>query len=153
VVQRYLALVGPTRRQVRIAIHRLRQSLFRHSIEDRAIELAIALEALMGDGQKTELTHKIAVRSARLLGGSNEARAMNFGIVKKTYEVRSKVVHGQQVNPSATETLLGERVPVESVLDKASIMCTGLIQRVVQLGSIPKWQEFDIAEDVPSAKT
>lgn len=153
VVQRYLALAGPTRRQVRIAIQRLRQSLFRHSMGDRAIELAIALEALMGDGQKTEMTHKIAVRSARLLGGSNEVRAMNFGIVKKAYDIRSKVVHGQQVDPSATETLLGRSVPVESVLDKTSILCAGLIQRVVQLGSIPKWQEFDIAEDIPSAKT
>jgi hypothetical protein len=93
IVQGYLALETQTKNKVRVALERLGQAQNRRSLGDRAVELSIALETLMGDNATTEMTHKIKVRSVRLIGGSDEVRKKNSAVMNKAYSIRSSLVH------------------------------------------------------------
>lgn len=48
----------------------------------------------------TEVTHKVAERFARFIGKDFEDRKRLFKLVKDTYKIRSKAVHGQVVKDS-----------------------------------------------------
>ncbi|WP_062235726.1 HEPN domain-containing protein [Fictibacillus sp. FJAT-27399] len=47
---------------------------------------------------KDEITHKIAERMARILGGTYEERLEIFTFIKNAYAVRSSTVHGDKLN-------------------------------------------------------
>ena len=64
-------------------------------IEDRLIDQMIAFESLyLSDAQ--ELTYKLAMRVAFLLGDEPEERPLIFGGMKKAYRYRSSIVHGDE---------------------------------------------------------
>ena len=76
-------------------------------IEDRIIDQMIAFESLfLGDIQ--ELTYKLALRTAFLLGKRKDKRNAIFSDMKKAYNYRSRIVHGDS-QPSRDE--LREIVP------------------------------------------
>lgn len=93
IVPAYLALGGETRTKIRLALQRFSQAQRRHNVGDAAVELATAFEALLGGDGNTEMTHKIKVRAARLIGGSEEIRKYNAAIINETYSIRSKLIH------------------------------------------------------------
>jgi hypothetical protein len=147
IVRAYLALQSATQAKVRVALQRLSQSLRRHNVGDRAVELATALEALLGDNSTTEMTHKIKVRSVRLIGGANDARIRNAAIINKTYAIRSALVHTGRVDASGTDTICGERLPVSYIVEQATRICAEVIKIVIRRGSVPDWSKFDIFEN------
>jgi hypothetical protein len=61
--------------------------------EESFLGFAIALESLLGDKEGGEITFKLAVRCAHLLGATSDERKSIFDSVKKLYGVRSKIVH------------------------------------------------------------
>lgn len=146
IVRAYLALQSSTQSKVCVALQRLNQSLCRHDVGDRAVELATALEALLGDNSTTEMTHKIKVRSVRLIGGSNEARIRNAAIINKTYSIRSALVHTGRVDASGTDTICGERLAVSYIVEQATHICAEVIKIIIRRGSVPDWSKFDIVE-------
>ncbi|AKJ68439.1 hypothetical protein ABW99_09640 [Pandoraea thiooxydans] len=147
-VEAFISLKGSAKEKVRIALSRLRLALSRHSTGDKALEVAIAFETLLEDGGNAEMTHKIKVRTARLIGGSPAERERNAAIVGKTYEVRSAVVHKGHVDPSMSLRLRqGEaKVSAESVVALAMEVCAKLIWTILRRQNIPVWTSFDVAE-------
>jgi len=145
-VQAYLALHVDTRNKIRVVLKRLNQAQRRHNIGDRAVEISIALEALLGDSGKTEMTHKIKVRSVRLLGGSNEVRQKNAAVITKAYDIRSKLVHMGISDAAKSENVCGQKMSASEIIDHAITMCADLTKIIIRRGSIPDWKDFDIAE-------
>lgn len=147
-VEAFLALEGSVKDKVRIALSRLRLALSRHSVGDKALEVAIAFEALLEDGGTSEMTHKIKVRTARLIGGSADERERNAAIVGRTYEVRSALVHQGHVDMSKKYRLRQgeEKVPADNVVALAIGVCADLIWEIFRRKDIPVWTSFDIAE-------
>jgi len=145
VVGGYLQLHGNTRSKVRVALQRLNQAQRRHSIGDQAIELSTAFETLLGDNARTEMTHKVKVRSVRLIGGADETRKRNAAILSRTYDIRSALVHTGHVDANANEPVCGQRMSVSDIVDEAVGLCTDLIKIIIRRGSIPDWSTFDIA--------
>jgi hypothetical protein len=146
IVQAYLTLPKETRNRVRVALKRLNQAQLRHDVGDRALELSTAFETLLGDNGKTEMTHKIKVRSVRLIGGTDEVRKKNSAIINKTYGIRSCLVHTGVVDNAGSETICGQQTRFSEIIDHATIMCADLIKIIIRSGSIPDWPDFDIAE-------
>lgn len=146
IVQAYLALPAGTRNKVRVALKRLNQAQRRHNVGDRAVEISIALETLLGDNANTEMTHKIKVRSVRLLGGSNEFRQKNASIISKTYNIRSKLVHMGIADAASSETVCGQTMSASDIINHAITMCADLTKIIIRRGSIPDWKDFDITE-------
>ena len=129
---------------INLALDRLRQSQARLQDGDRAVEIFVALEALLGDGQTNELSHKMSTRAVRLLGGSSAERLRTFTLLKKFYEVRSKVMHTGKLDPARRYTVAGVPIPLKQVADECTAVCAAVIRRIMELGGIPKWAEFDI---------
>jgi hypothetical protein len=147
IVLAYLALQSATQAKVRVALQRLSQSLRRHNVGDRAVELATALETLLGDDATTEMTHKIKVRSVRLIGGTNDTRIRNAAIINKTYNIRSKLVHTGRVDAAGSDTICGERVPISYIVEQATRICADVIKIIIRRGLVPDWSIFDITEN------
>ncbi len=75
-----------------IALTRFHSS-YHGNIEDRIIDQMIAFESLyIGDSQ--ELTYKLALRVAFLLGKQANQREVIFNDMKEAYKYRGRIVHG-----------------------------------------------------------
>lgn len=146
-VEMFLSLEGRVKAKLAIALSRLRLALSRHSVGDKALEVAIAFETILEDGGNAEMTHKIKVRTARLIGGSVTERERNAAIVGKTYEVRSALVHKGKVDPSKLFTIqhVEAKVSADEVVALAIDVCTNLIWTILRRKEIPVWTSFDVA--------
>lgn len=84
------------RDRLALAARRLSTGMLRETSDDAILDLLIGLEAALSDEKsKTEVTHKLALRSAAVLAGSSDfVPADVFTRIKKLYEYRSAVVHG-----------------------------------------------------------
>jgi hypothetical protein len=74
--------------------------------EQDAIGAITALEALLTKKEETEgLTYRLSMRTANLLGRDAESRKQIFRDVKSFYHLRSKLVHGVQLDPKMLNQL------------------------------------------------
>ncbi|MGX9697641.1 hypothetical protein ACWYXK_11710 [Janthinobacterium lividum] len=146
IVQAYLSLSEPMRAPVRVALQRLNQAQRRRSVGDCAVEVATAFEALLGDKANNEMMHKITVRSVRLIGGTVDVRKRNAALLKKSYEVRSKLVHTGQANPSEMISVCGQRITTAALMKEVIVLCVQVIRVIILRRSIPDWSIFDITE-------
>jgi hypothetical protein len=139
----YLALTPSVAERISVAIERLSLALRRHHPADRAVELSIALESLLSDQLPNEVTHKVKVRATRLLGGSEETRALNFGIIGRTYEIRSILVHTgkKEVKSKSIESRV---MSPEEVTTRCAKLCVQIIKRIIFAKEFPSWASFDI---------
>lgn len=62
--------------------------------------LAITLKALLLSDGTAELKYRASLRLARLCGDTPGARQESFKLAKRSYDARSKIVHGE--NPPDT---------------------------------------------------
>jgi hypothetical protein len=81
-----------SRQDLDVAIRRFHLSYQNNRDDDKLIDQMIAFESLyLGDDK--ELGYKLALRTSFLLG---KQRAKIFKDMKKAYEIRGKIVHGQK---------------------------------------------------------
>jgi hypothetical protein len=84
---------------ISLSLKRLNRCLVRDEEEDVVLDATIALEALLSDDGKQEMTHKLAMRVGALARldtsfGRNANQA--FTDIKKIYGYRSAIVHGSK---------------------------------------------------------
>jgi hypothetical protein len=84
------------RKWLAVAIRRFGYALERPFNEDRLVDLMIACESLfLNDlSAQGELSYRLALRAAYLLGNDTAARTTVYHNVKQAYNFRSAVVHG-----------------------------------------------------------
>jgi hypothetical protein len=95
----YSLLMRDEHTSLTIAVKRINACYMRNSDEDSIIDATIAMEALFGDDDNQEMTHKLALRMAALssLDPKGERSALEvFKDTKMIYKFRSKVVHGRK---------------------------------------------------------
>lgn len=80
-------------RKLKVALDRFSATYQRRLAVDKLIDYWIALEALFSNSN-TELSFKAPLRIARHLGRSIPERASLFELMRKSYDARSKIVHG-----------------------------------------------------------
>lgn len=114
----YLNLLSNENNKIQIANRRLRYSYLRDNDEDSILDIIIALETLLSDNEKGELTHKLALRVSKLISvfNSNYEALEVFELVKKIYEFRSAVVHGSNKTASKREIRIkSEAKPIKTI--------------------------------------
>ncbi len=120
---------------MRLSLNRFNQSLRRLSPEDACLDLAIVLEAVLGDSQSDSISHKLRVRGALLLGGTAEVRKNNFKILKELYDIRSGLVHNKkrkEINKN------------HETVEAANKIVNDILRKIVNLGFLPNWHHFDL---------
>lgn len=92
---RYWDLLDSLDASVKLGLSRFNSSYERRDLEDRLIDLVIALEAPFNDDDPGSITYKIATRCAGWLHPPGEHRLSTFRFVKDAYRLRSDAVHAR----------------------------------------------------------
>lgn len=114
----FRSLLTNENNKIQISNKRLRSSYLRDNEEDSILDIIIALETLLGDNEKGEITHKLALRTAKLISvyNKNYNAIQVFNEVKKIYDFRSAVVHGSSKIDSKKEIRLhDEAEPINTI--------------------------------------
>ena len=131
---------------LRRAVSRFNLAYERQSDEDKLIDFWVALEGLFLRKEMGELSFKGAVRIAHFLGQSTDGRWRLYQEAKKSYTVRSKIVHGERVDEAKLEAARSQTEEIiraalrAVVLDPKSLDLVSLDKRAVQGVPVPaRW--------------
>lgn len=102
-------------------------------LEHRIMLLWAGIEGLLQ--VEAEHNRRIALYCAILSNGTEEKKASRFEMVKKSYSLRSRVVHGAKPTPAKLETGYAE----------ATELLADLLSRCVELGRVPSKEDLDRA--------
>jgi hypothetical protein len=125
-------------RSLWIALHRYSTSFSSDTFDDRIIDYWISLEALFGQDSGGEVTYRISLRIARLFETDPEKRLELRKSVKKSYDLRSKIVHGS----SGVST----NAHIELV-DFTKTLVTDTIRMIVLVGWRPDYPRLDMVDN------
>lgn len=77
-----------------LALRRYNFAVERDYLLDQLIDCWVALEGLFAPDFSAGVRYRVCLRAARFLGQSAADRASLFQFLKKSYDARSKIVHG-----------------------------------------------------------
>ena len=117
---------------------RLAESASGKGIDDRILDLGIALESFYLDKMEAELSFRLRLRAAKHLENELEERKQIAKTIKDFYDIRSKVVHTG--NPPMTA---GELATRWGILGSAQEVCRRSIRKVLDKGT-PVWEDLDL---------
>jgi hypothetical protein len=126
-----------------MALFRLAAARSGWSLEERAIDLGIALEViLMYDGStgrhdNNEISHKLGVRAAWLVGQNPSERVAVFEQVRKIYGLRSHAAHSGEIKHDAKSWWARN-----DEIEQGIILGGRIVKAVLARGDWPKWTDF-----------
>jgi Apea-like HEPN len=126
--RRLMNISGKLRDRLVVALHRWHALFLRNGVNaDFFIDLGIGLESVFVSERGAEIGYRLAVRGARLLGGSTVASRTNmFRKLMTLYDARSRAVHAGRLLekiPSAVAPTVGHlAMDGEELLRQAIIM-------------------------------
>jgi hypothetical protein len=118
--ERYLQMDRRLRGAVDVALDRLNLARRRRWPGDQAVDGGICLEALLGDDSPQELTYKLRLRAALLLGTTLPEREEIREAVRGFYNLRSKTVHGR-----------GQTLDAAQIASRGLEICTRAVRTIV----------------------
>lgn len=101
-------LMEEDRHYLQLPIRRLRMGGARRQQEDALVDYVVGLEALLGTkDERAELSYRFRVRGAVVLAATRGERKQHLNLLKKLYDLRSLIVHGQPISSE----ILGDALP------------------------------------------
>ena len=121
-------------KMLRIPLDRLGRAGRERDFADRAIDLGIALESLLLHDIENhgELSFRLSLRGAWLIGTTDTERLEIQRSLKRLYDLRSRAVHSGFIEQS-TDT--------GSTIGRATEICRALIRRLIELKCEIDWQK------------
>jgi hypothetical protein len=131
----YFALDPQKRNKIlRIPLDRLGRAGSERDFADRAIDLGIALESLLlSDNDPAELSFRLSLRGAWLIGKNEAERLEIQRSLKKLYDLRSRAVHSGDIERSAK---------TGATIARGTEICKQLIQKAIELGCDIDWHQL-----------
>jgi len=148
-VSSYLRLSGEDLTRVKRALDRFDRSMKRHTHGDTALELAIALEALLGD-ETTELKWRVSLRSALLAAGPIKDRMYRRAVVGALYDIRSHVAHTGEANKKQSVKGQG-KINTGEVIKMGTKVVSEVISSAITRGSLPNWFREELTPPMASS--
>jgi hypothetical protein len=134
-VEQYLRLPPEVAGACDVPLARLNLARRRMAPGDKAIDGSVCLEALLSGRSRGELTHRLSVRAALLLGRSLTERQTIAEKVRKFYALRSDVVHG---STSAKESV-NQKIAQDGLL-----VCLACLRAVVESAQLPEPELWEL---------
>ncbi|MGQ7939162.1 hypothetical protein [Paraburkholderia sp. D1E] len=136
VIRRYLALSTEMKLRLRVPLHRLNEAVRHGKLEDRALDLGIALESLLlgGDLGKEKITSRLKRRGGLLLAAEKSQIAALEQKFSELYDFRSRAAHDGDVTAKGAS-----REHVETALIEGLSLCAAAIRKIIERGSFPEW--------------
>jgi hypothetical protein len=116
-IRRLYGLLRSRKRDDRLelALRRLEMTYDRADPVDELLDSWIGLEALFLPDGNQELSYRIALRGARLLGDTHAERLDYFNQMRRAYQQRSNLVHGSPVKDVETEASAAAQIVREAI--------------------------------------
>ena len=151
---KYAALPEKTQHILNLALRRLRDSTEIKGIEDKVIDICIALEALfMEEGEYGKQRKIISRRGSWYFADSHPERAQTRILLKEFYRYRNRIVHGripENLTPKENEVRVKQLADVENVVRVS-------LKTMISEGRPQHWEESEnfrlIRHDPPRAET
>jgi hypothetical protein len=89
-------------KKLALALRRFNSSYVRQDVADVLIDLWVAVEALLLPDGSAELSYRASLRLARAAGADEQGRRDAFDVARHSYSMRSKVVHGDDVDDATS---------------------------------------------------
>ena len=121
-----------------LGIARWRRSKRATTIEDRLVELRIALESVLlpdDKGVLGEKRHRLAIRGAWLLGETLEQRKSYFRSLRDAYDFASSVLHAGRLKKKGEEAR-------DKAITEAQDICWAAILRIARDKAVPGWTDI-----------
>jgi hypothetical protein len=142
-LRQLIGLTADQKNRARTGMQRLGLACLRRGPADQALELAIALEALLVDSPG-EHTFKIALRAAILTATELESRRRRRAIIEAMYKVRSSLMHSGHSSDTCKVRGFGDLQTTEIVSEALKITAL-VIQRIIGLGGPPDWGSLELS--------
>jgi hypothetical protein len=125
---------------LRIPLDRLGRAGREYDFADRAIDLGIALESLLlhDIGDRGELSFRLSLRGAWLIGGSSKERLEIQKALRALYDLRSRAVHSGVVDRIAEN---------QNTITDATEICKMLIRKIIELKCEVDWPRIVVGGD------
>ena len=157
---KYATLSEETRRVLALAMRRLRDGTERIKLEDRTIDVSIALEALFMEGEQWHHKRIVSRRASWYFADSLQEREQTRTRLKEFYDERSDIVHGKtpvNLTPADEDLRWSRLAAVEDVV-RASV------KAMISEGRPPDWEDSKDSKsfrydpprsemDIPSVKS
>ena len=120
------------------------------NLDSRFMDYITCLEALVGE--RDEITQKLALRTAVLVGGATDDRQDTFDFIRTAYSVRSRGIHGSGVSDVLIRNARAS--PMLGIVQDVNVLhwyCRLALRRLVDLHSAIK-QDKAVASKLPSRK-
>lgn len=147
IVSEYIALDESVRKALTVPLRRLNLSRRRQNLVDKAIDIGIALEALLvyDLSSNDPISFPLRLRGAWLLGRRAASREQYLQLFKSIYECRCRAVHTGQFRPKFTKKL---PLPLNDLLKKGEDLCADMIKDVLEKGKFPEWEKLILGGSV-----
>jgi hypothetical protein len=124
--------------KLKVSFSRLNRAIRQTSNVDKAIDLGIALEALLVRDTlpNDPISFKLRLRGALLSGDDPAERYKADRLLNVLYDARSKAVHTGHV--ANDHKLMGETLHAGEVLRQGTSLCANLLLAVMRRGSVPQ---------------
>ena len=144
-VEAFAQLPPLERKRLSLALRRLRDSVERTGLEDRAIDLSIALEALfMEEGKKWNHNKLIQRRGSWHYADSSRERERTRKRLKQFYDYRSSVIHG---NAPANLTPEEQECRHRLLMDTENVIRASAKTMILE-GRPPDWRASEAAGSI-----
>jgi len=107
-VGQFLELPQISRTRLGVPLRHLNRSRRQYTAEDAATDLRTALEALLVPDAGQEITFKVSLLGAWMLGNDHEERKRAYYRLKKAYGMGSQAVHGGKIKGNKVMDLIQE---------------------------------------------
>lgn len=140
----YITLSGEMKLVAKAAIDRFDRAVRRHDPGDAAVELATALEGMLGGDGNGELTWKVSFRSALVAGGSIETRTRVRAIVHSLYDLRSKVVHTDITPTKKIAVKGGVAMSADALVNEGLSVVSLILRGGLKMETKPDWFTMEL---------
>ncbi|PVZ59281.1 hypothetical protein C9422_10075 [Pseudomonas sp. B1(2018)] len=143
ILSKYLALSDDRRSKLDVPLHRLREAARHHNPVDRAIDLGVALEALLLRDQpdQTQLALQFRLRGSWLLGKDLDERKKIYKLLRDVYTYRSTAAHTGKLTSK-----IKEHEYACGRLTEGLKLCADAIKAVINAGNI-NWEDLLLGMD------
>ena len=153
-IDRYAALPEKPQHVLNLALRRLRDSTEIKGIEDKVIDLCIALEALfMEEGEEHDHKKLVSRRASWHFADSHSEREQIRTLLKEFYDYRNNIVHGRVPGNLTTE----ERDRRDSQLADVENVVRASLKTMIAEGRPQDWEDSKnfrlIRHNPPRAET
>lgn len=133
---------GSEKNKLLIAIERWISSKTNEGVENKVIDLGIALETLyLPDSSSGELTFKLSLRASRFLGTNIKTRKSLMDKFRAIYTCRSKVVHTGEM-PRVIKKPLIHHKDMENFILEIQDLCRCTILKILDEEKFPDWDNL-----------